>query len=98
MLVLTAAALLPPHRRERYREQWLADLRDCGECQLTPSAVTLGALRFAITVNPLEGHTMRPIGPLAIAMRRAGSTTRQGIVIAVVMAAALLLGIGLIVF
>lgn len=95
VLVLMAAAALPAHRRERYREQWLADLRDCAECQVSPRDVAAGALRFALTTNPLEGHSMKPIGPLALAMRHAGSTSRQAILVAVVLTMALLVGIGL---
>lgn len=95
LLVLVAVAALPPHRRARCREQWLADLRDCAECQVPPGRIALGALRSALTANPLEGRTMKPIGPLAIVLRRTGSSTRQVAVVAAVLVVALLLGIAL---
>lgn len=94
-LVLLAVALLPAGRRDRCREQWLADLRDCAECGITPGAVAAGALRFALTVHRPEGPRVKPIGPLAIALRHTGTTHVR--IIAVALALLLLIGIGLLV-
>lgn len=48
-LILIASALLPVAIRGRYREQWLADLRDAPEMALGRSQVAWGALVFAAT-------------------------------------------------
>jgi hypothetical protein len=48
--VQAAAAALPKSLRERYREQWLADVRDASEAGLSATAIALGAVRFAATV------------------------------------------------
>jgi hypothetical protein len=49
-VVRAAAALLPARIRDRYREQWLADVRDAKEAGLTTSSIALGAVSFAATV------------------------------------------------
>jgi hypothetical protein len=48
-LLRIAVALLPTPMRERYREQWAADVRDATEAGLSPSSIAWGALRFAVT-------------------------------------------------
>ncbi|MBY8850783.1 hypothetical protein [Saccharothrix longispora] len=45
--VRAAAALLPHSRRERYSEQWRADVEGAREVGLHPLGVALGALRVA---------------------------------------------------
>lgn len=95
VVIIALSAVLPARLRHRYREQWLADLRDCAEAGIAAGAVTFGALRFTLTTNPLEGHAMLPIGPLAIALRHARTGTAQVVVIAVAMAVLVLVGVGL---
>ena len=67
-LIGLAAALLPHYIRERYREQWLADLRDAKEAGIHPSEIVIGALVFGATINraapeisgvPLETFALR---------------------------------------
>lgn len=45
--IALAAATLPVSMRERYREQWLADLEGAAELDLSRAAVARGALFFA---------------------------------------------------
>lgn len=52
-LVLLASALLPRAMRERYREQWLADLRDAPEAGVTRGEIAWGALAFAVAAPRL---------------------------------------------
>lgn len=95
-LVLRLAALaLPTGSRERYREQWAADLRDCGELGIPRHRLVIGALSTALTFIPTRGHTMRPIGPLAIALRHTGASGRASVAIALALIAMLVLGIAL---
>ena len=49
--VAAAVTLLPARLRDRYREQWHADLRDAAEAGVRRSEVAWGSLAFAITVN-----------------------------------------------
>ncbi len=46
-LVLLASATLPATARARYREQWMADLRDADELDIRRSGIVLGAFSFA---------------------------------------------------
>jgi len=46
-VVRLAARLLPAPMRERYLEQWNADLRDATEAGLRPASIALAALTFA---------------------------------------------------
>lgn len=48
--VALAARLLPRGMRERYREQWMADLRDAAEAGVPQHQIASGALAFAATV------------------------------------------------
>ena len=50
-VVHIAAASLPRSLRERYLEQWLADVRDASEQGLRPAQVALGSVAFAATVG-----------------------------------------------
>lgn len=50
-LIGIAASLLPACSRERYREQWLADLRDAPEVGLRASGVVVGAFLFLATID-----------------------------------------------
>jgi hypothetical protein len=50
--VVTVSALtLPRSLRERYREQWLADLRDAAEVGLNRGQIAVAALAFAATTS-----------------------------------------------
>lgn len=49
--VRLAAALLPRTSRERYREQWLGELRDAPEAGIRPSDIAVGSLTFAATLS-----------------------------------------------
>lgn len=53
-VVSLAAAALPATTRERYREQWFADLRDAHELGLSEGAVARGAVGFALIAVPRE--------------------------------------------
>jgi hypothetical protein len=44
-----AASTLPKPLRDRFREQWLSDLRDAGEAGIRPSEIAMGSLAFAAT-------------------------------------------------
>jgi hypothetical protein len=50
-IVSIAAASLPKSLRERYREQWLADVRDAPEQNLRSAQIALGSVAFAVTVG-----------------------------------------------
>lgn len=67
-LIRAAAAVLPPHIRDRYREQWLADLRDAPAAGIRSSEIIVGAFVFGATINraapeisgvPLETFALR---------------------------------------
>ncbi|MGV8882788.1 MAG: hypothetical protein ACOH19_11615 [Rhodoglobus sp.] len=49
--VRLAAALLPTHVRQRYREEWLADLDGARELGIPTSSIAIGALLFAATID-----------------------------------------------
>lgn len=51
ILVRVAARSLPAAVRERYREQWLADVRDASEAGMRPSQIGFAALAFALTYD-----------------------------------------------
>ncbi len=60
-VVAFAARLLPKELRDRYREQWLADLRDADEAGIDPAEVVWGSLAFVATVNrPILPSLRRP--------------------------------------
>lgn len=53
-LVSVAATALPAATRERYREQWLADLRDADELGISQGSIARGAVGFALVAVPRE--------------------------------------------
>ncbi|MDQ1579926.1 MAG: hypothetical protein QOD05_701 [Microbacteriaceae bacterium] len=56
-VVRFAAALLPPHSRERYREQWLGELRDAPALGIRASEIAIGSLAFVATLaRPMPGR------------------------------------------
>jgi len=50
-IVKIAAGSLPKSLRDRYREEWLADVRDASEQNLRPAQIALGSVAFAVTVG-----------------------------------------------
>ncbi|MFD7657636.1 hypothetical protein ACFV4N_26990 [Actinosynnema sp. NPDC059797] len=82
-LVRAAAALLPPAERDRYREQWRADVAGAREAGLHPLGIALGAIRVA---HRERGPVLLPVGPLALALRLRESTN-VGAVLAVLLLA-----------
>ncbi|MEW9526912.1 hypothetical protein [Microbispora sp. NPDC049125] len=63
--VLVAAATLPgAERRERYREQWLADCAGAGELGMSAPSVAAGAVWAAVRMNLSHGAA----GPLGLAV------------------------------
>jgi hypothetical protein len=98
-----AAALLPdPERRERYREQWAADVRGAADLGLSPLRLALGAVGAAVRIKASaakeastigsKGSRMPPIGPLALAMRLAGGNVRHRAAALAALSALTLLG------
>jgi hypothetical protein len=82
-LVRAAASRLPRAQRDRYLEQWRADVEGAREVGLNPLGVAFGAIRIATK----ERRTvMLPIGPLALALRLRESG-RIGAVLAVMLLA-----------
>lgn len=82
-VVRAAAALLPRAQRDRYLEQWRADVAGARELGLSPLGVAFGALRIA---RRKRGPVPLPIGPLALALRLRESTN-IGAVLAVMLLA-----------
>jgi hypothetical protein len=64
-----AAWTLPKPMRDRYREQWLADLRDADEAGIQPSEIAFGSLAFAVTLNRPFLAGSRTIDPAEVARR-----------------------------
>ncbi|MEV0676561.1 hypothetical protein AB0I60_08555 [Actinosynnema sp. NPDC050436] len=82
VLVTWAAALLRADR-DRYREQWRADVLGARDLGLSPLGVAFGALRVA---NTRRGPVVLPVGVLALALRLRESTN-VGAVLAVMLLA-----------
>ena len=84
LAVVRAAALrLPRDQRDRYLEQWRADVTGARELGLNPLGVAFGAVRIA---HRERKPVMLPIGPLALALRLRESTN-LGAVLAVMLLA-----------
>ncbi|MCE6995888.1 hypothetical protein LZG04_13915 [Saccharothrix sp. S26] len=81
--VRVAAVLLPRGQRDRYREQWRADVEGARELGLEPLGVAFGAIRIA---HRERKPVMPPVGALALALRLRESTN-IGAVLAVVLLA-----------
>jgi hypothetical protein len=97
-LVVRLAVLLSPRRRRTdLAEQWSADLAGARELDLSPLAVSLGALRAALHPTSWKDAPMLPIGPLAIALRHVHGpeATRRAIPVALALVVLLLAGLGL---
>lgn len=63
-VIMAAAALLAPARRDEQKEAWQADLRDCTDLGFTPSTIVRGAICTALSVSNLRAnflhHTTQP--------------------------------------
>ncbi|WP_447004608.1 hypothetical protein ACRAKI_34280 [Saccharothrix isguenensis] len=85
LAVVRAAALrLPRAQRDRYLEQWRADVEGAAEVGLNPLGVAFGAIRIANRER--APRTLLPIGPLALVLHLRGST-RFGAVLTMVLLA-----------
>jgi hypothetical protein len=82
-VVRVAALLLPRAQRDRYLEQWRADVEGARELDLNPLGVAFGAIRIA---NRERGPVMLPIGPLALALHLRGSTNFGAVLAVMVLA------------
>lgn len=84
LAVVTAAALrLPRGQRDRYLEQWRADVEGARELGLSPLGVAFGAVRIA---NRERKPVLLPIGPLALALRLRESTNIGAVLAVMVLA------------
>jgi hypothetical protein len=63
-VVMISAALLPANVRERYREQWLGELRDAPELGIRSSEIAMGSLAFASTFARRTPARRRPSSPV----------------------------------
>lgn len=94
VLVRLLTVAMSPADRERYREQLAADLDGATEVGLSRASVARGQARTAASVIDRGDVMPHPVGPLAIALRH--SRTRRGpvLLLALVLGAALLAGVG----
>ncbi|WP_367134630.1 hypothetical protein [Saccharothrix sp. HUAS TT1] len=83
LLVRVAAVWLASAERERYLEQWRADVVGARELGLSPLGVAVGAMRIA---QRERRPVVLPVGVLALALRLRGSTN-VGAVLAVMLLA-----------
>jgi hypothetical protein len=103
LIVRCAASLLPdPDQRDRYREQWQADVHGAAELGLSPVRIGMGAAGAAarIAMTQTKGSTtMLPIGPLAIALKVVGGprARQRAAALAVVFTLTLLGGVALLI-
>lgn len=97
LVIVMASFLVDAESRARYREQWLADLEGAAEADIAPSGVAFGALRTVPSINLHRGASMsiKPIGPLAIALKHTNAGQSQVAIIAVLAITLLAIGIGL---
>jgi hypothetical protein len=93
-LISAAVAVLPAQLRERYREEWAADLRDSAEYGIRPHRIAFAALRLSVTTTSPKGHIMQPIGPLALVLRHRRNF-KPIAVLAMTLGLALVAGLGL---
>jgi hypothetical protein len=81
--VKLAAGLLPRNLRDRYREQWLADLRDASEGGVPASQIAVGSLAFVLTAK-------RPLFPGLLTPTRDVVLRRSRLAVALALTTALL--------
>ena len=91
MIRLLTSLIRDPDLRERYREQWEADLDGAAELGLSRRGVLLGVATTCVRLHFTgKAHHMLPIGPLAIALRHFGN--RGQVVVVTSLSVLLLLG------
>jgi hypothetical protein len=66
--VALAAATLPRRVRDRYREEWLADLAGAADAGVRPSGIVVGALLFSVTLGRAAPEITGV--PLGVTVRR----------------------------
>lgn len=60
-IVGISVRMLPARLRDRYREEWAADVRGAEDAGVTPMHIALGAVAFAVSVDrPLPPSFQRP--------------------------------------
>ena len=76
--VATAVTLLPAALRSRYREQWMADLRDAADVGIRRSEIAWGSLAFAATVDRIAIESERSQSTVVVNGRSRGARERFG--------------------
>ncbi|XVS64066.1 hypothetical protein ACQPYE_38440 [Actinosynnema sp. CA-299493] len=82
-VVRVAVLRLPQGQRDRYLEQWRADVGGARELGLNPLGVASGAVRIA---HRERRPLLLPIGPLALALRLRESTNIGAVLAVLVLA------------
>ncbi len=95
LVVRLASVLVVPDSRDRYREQWLAELEGADEAAVPSWRVAAGVLRSAPSVNAGRETPMplAPIGPLAIILRRTNASRNTVLATTLVLLALLVIGV-----
>jgi hypothetical protein len=84
LIVRFAAALLPLRSRERYREQWLGELRDAPALGIRASEIAIGSVAFAATLDrPMPGGTRMTADVLARRSRWAVALSLSAAIVAI---------------
>jgi hypothetical protein len=78
-----AALRLRREQRDRYLEQWRADVEGARDLGLSPLGVALGAVRIA---HRERKPVLLPVGPLALALRLRESTNIGAVLAVMVLA------------
>lgn len=96
LIACLASVLVAPDSRDRYREQWLADLEGADDAAVPPWRVAVGVLRSVPSINSGNVTPMKlaPVGPLAIILRRTNAS--RNTVLATTAALLVLLVIGVV--
>jgi hypothetical protein len=71
-----AVALLPTGSRDRYREEWAADLDGAAGLGLSPRRVALGALAAAVRTAVTRPTGAAPVVPVPLRAAGAGCPQR----------------------
>lgn len=84
LVVRFAAVLLPVHSRDRYREQWLGELRDAPGLGIRASEIAIGSLAFAATLDrPMPGGARMTAEVLARRSRWAAALSLSAAMVAI---------------
>lgn len=93
VLVHVASAAMARPERARFREQVAADLDGARELGISPTSVAVGHLRTVPSAIDRGDVMPHPVGPLAIALRHAGTRRGPVVLLALALGAALLAGL-----